>query len=115
MSQSDEISRLADLHQRGALTDEEFSRAKARVLNGSAAQDAPALQALNVLRRSPDDRWLGGVCGGIAGITGMPSWIWRLFFAVLVLFGGTGILVYALMWFFIPMAPVHVGSRQGAV
>jgi phage shock protein PspC (stress-responsive transcriptional regulator) len=115
MSQSEELGRLADLHQRGALTDEEFSRAKARVLNGSAAQDAPAMRALNVLRRSADDRWLGGVCGGIAEITGMPSWIWRLFFSLLAIFGGTGILVYVLFWIFIPLAPSRVGAGQGAV
>jgi phage shock protein PspC (stress-responsive transcriptional regulator) len=114
MSQSDEIAKLADLHQRGALTDEEFSRAKARVLNGAAAQDAPALRALNVLRRDPYDRWIGGVCGGIAKMTGMASWTWRLFFALLVLFGGTGILVYLLLWFFIPLAPEHAGARQEA-
>jgi phage shock protein PspC (stress-responsive transcriptional regulator) len=115
MSQSDEIGKLADLHQRGALTDEEFSRAKARILNGAAAQDAPAFRALNVLRRDPYDRWIGGVCGGIAQITGMPSWIWRLFFSLLVLFGGTGILVYLLLWFFIPLAPERVNARQEAV
>jgi phage shock protein PspC (stress-responsive transcriptional regulator) len=117
MSQSDELGKLAALHESGALTDEEFTRAKARVLNGSAAQEAPAMQALKVLRRDPYDRWLGGVCGGIARITGMPSWTWRLFFSLLVLFGGTGILVYVLFWFFIPLAPVPVTDnvRQGAV
>jgi hypothetical protein len=33
MSIADELRHLHELHQRGALTDEEFSRAKARVLN----------------------------------------------------------------------------------
>ena len=32
MSDSEELNRLADLHQRGALSDEEFARAKDRVL-----------------------------------------------------------------------------------
>ncbi len=33
MSASEELQRLADLHQRGVLSDEEFARAKARVLD----------------------------------------------------------------------------------
>ena len=115
MSQSDELAKLAELHRGGALSDDEFIRAKARVLSGAAAQDAPALNAINVLRRSGDDRWLGGVCGGIALTTGMPSWVWRLLFTVLVLFGGTGILVYLLLWFFVPLAPSRANVKQGAV
>lgn len=65
MSDSEELGRLADLHQRGALSDEEFARAKARVLDGRQGSGAPEGAAkglaLNRLRRSRDDRWLGGV------------------------------------------------------
>lgn len=103
MSISDELARLAELHQRGALSDDEFARAKMRVL-GSAAQrtEAPVLAALNRLRRSRDDAWLGGVCGGIAQMTGLATWIWRLMFALLALCGGTGVLAYVLMWILVP-------------
>ena len=53
MSMSDELGKLQDLHQRGALTDDEFARAKARLLDGPAAHvDSPVLAALNALRRS---------------------------------------------------------------
>lgn len=113
MTQSEELARLAELHRSGALTDEEFSRAKARAIDGAAVQDAPVQDAINGLRRSADDRWLGGVCGGIAQVTGMPSWLWRLFFTLLVLFGGTGLLAYLLLWFFVPLAPQRAGA--GAV
>lgn len=115
MSQSDELAKLAELHRSGALSDDEFVRAKARVLSGAAAQDAPAARAVNLLRRSADDRWLGGVCGGIAQSTGLPSWVWRLFLTVLVLFGGTGILIYLLLWFFVPLAGTPATSDQRAV
>ncbi len=57
---------------------------------------------MNRLRRSATDRWIGGVCGGIARATGVESWIWRLVFAVLLIFGGTGLLVYLLLWIFVP-------------
>lgn len=104
MSLSDELQRLGELHQRGVLSDDEFARAKARVLNGTAstvsASGVPA--AINSLRRSRDDRWLGGVCGGIARLTGVESWIWRILAAVLVLCGGAGVLLYLLLWIFVP-------------
>lgn len=112
MGLSEELGRLGALHERGVLSDEEFARAKARVLDGAPAATAPALQAINALRRSRDDRWLGGVCGGIARITGVESWIWRLMFALLALFAGTGVVVYVLMWLLIPADPL--GSGQGA-
>ncbi|MCX2864821.1 PspC domain-containing protein [Paucibacter sp. PLA-PC-4] len=102
MTISDELEKLADLHQRGALGDEEFSRAKARVLAGDVGSGAPASAAINALRRSRDDRWVGGVCGGLARITGMASWVWRLGFTLLALCGGTGVLFYLLMWIFVP-------------
>jgi phage shock protein C len=42
------------------------------------------------------------ICGGVAGLTGMESWIWRLAFALLFLFWGAGLLLYILLWIFVP-------------
>jgi phage shock protein C len=103
MALSDELGKLDELHQRGALTDEEFSCAKSRLLRGeSAAADAPAVAAINALRRSRTDRWIAGVCGGLARSTGVESWAWRLLFALLLLFGGAGFVLYVLLWIFVP-------------
>ena len=113
MSLSEELGRLGALHERGVLSDEEFARAKARVLGGDPDVTAPALWAINALRRSRDDRWLGGVCGGIARVTGADSWIWRLLFALLALCAGTGVLVYLLMWVLIPADPLTPGRAPG--
>lgn len=107
---SQELQRLAELHQSGRLSDDEYTRAKARVLDGqprtgcdsAARREAPAVAAVNALRRSRNDRWIGGVCGGIARITGLESWIWRLMITLLALFGGTGIVAYLLLWIFVP-------------
>jgi phage shock protein C len=114
MSDSDELGRLGDLHSRGILSDDEFFRAKARVLSGSAATggQAPIVQAVNGLRRSRDDRWLGGVCGGIGRATGVASWLWRLIFTFLALCAGTGVLAYVLMWIFVPLDPARAGAGQ---
>ncbi len=116
MAESDELGKLGDLHSRGILSDDEFSRAKARVLNGSAPAQgqAPIVRAINGLRRSRDDRWLGGVCGGIGQSTGIAAWLWRLVFTALALCAGTGVLVYLLMWIFVPLEPARVGVGQAA-
>lgn len=106
MSTTDDLSRLADLHRNGQLSDEEFAQAKARVLNERALRDQPALVgALNGLRRSRSDRWLGGVCSGLAQTTGLAPWLWRLAFVLFTFFGGAGLLVYLLLWIFVPAEP----------
>ena len=105
MSIADEIAKLEELRNRGALTAEEFERAKARLLDGGDApgpQPGSGMAAVNALRRSTSDSWIGGVCGGIARSTGVESWIWRLIFVVLMLFGGAGVLLYVLLWIFVP-------------
>jgi phage shock protein C len=103
MSLSDELSRLSELRQSGTLTEDEFARAKARLLGGQEAQTAPYMSySVNAFRRSRNDRWIAGVCGGIARATGMESWIWRLFFTVLLICGGAGLLVYFLLAIFVP-------------
>ncbi|MBS0301109.1 MAG: PspC domain-containing protein [Proteobacteria bacterium] len=105
MSIADELSKLDELRQRGTLSDAEFARAKERLL-GTATPPPPVpppvLDAVNRLRRSTGDRWIGGVCGGLARATGLESWVWRLIFAVLILFGGAGIVIYLLLWIFVP-------------
>jgi phage shock protein PspC (stress-responsive transcriptional regulator) len=32
----------------------------------------------------------------------MPSWIWRVIFCLFFFFAGTGLLVYILLWIFMP-------------
>jgi len=116
MAESDELEKLGDLHRRGILSDDEFARAKARVLNGSATAQGqpPIVRAINGLRRSRNDRWLGGVCGGIGQATGIAAWLWRLVFSALVLCAGTGIVVYLLMWIFVPLEPARAEVGQAA-
>jgi phage shock protein C len=103
MGLADELARLDELRSRGALSDAEFQRAKARLLDSPPPPtDIPAVAAINRWRRSRSDRWIGGVCGGLGTATGVESWLWRLAFAVLLLFGGFGGLLYILLWIFVP-------------
>ena len=107
MNIADELERLRSLRDGGALSDEEFSRAKARVLgqtsHAAGADAAGADNVLNNLRRSQGDRVIGGVCGGLGRYTGMPAWIWRVLFCLAVVCFGFGILLYCLMWLFMPL------------
>jgi phage shock protein C len=103
MNLGDELQKLSALHASGSLTEEEFKRAKERLLSSApTASSDPVVTAVNAFRRSRADRWLGGVCGGIARSTGMAAWVWRLIFATLFIFAGAGLLVYVLLWIFVP-------------
>jgi phage shock protein PspC (stress-responsive transcriptional regulator) len=105
MPLSEELDKLDRLHRQGTLTDTEFARAKARVLDGARPEAAGHGGArINALRRSLDDRWLGGVCGGLGELTGVQAWIWRVLFVLAVTCAGTGIAVYLLLWIFVPEA-----------
>ncbi len=103
MALSVDLHKLAELKASGALTDEEFASAKARLLNAQAvpAQE-PVVAAVNAFRRSRSDRVLGGVCGGMGRATGVESWVWRLMFVVFFVFAGAGLLAYLLLWIFVP-------------
>ena len=109
----DELERLNALHERGALTDEEFALAKKRLLEGapdaagsaSRTYSAPS-SSLSRLHRSPMDRWFGGVCGGLGELTGIPAWSWRILFVLTTFLHGLGLLMYVLLWIFVPVQAV---------
>jgi phage shock protein PspC (stress-responsive transcriptional regulator) len=109
MGLAEDLARLAQMHARGELSDDEYARAKARLIDtgppppSGPPSPPPGVAALGALRRSRSERWLGGVCGGLARSTGVEAWIWRLLFALLALFGGAGALVYLLLWLVVPL------------
>lgn len=63
MSLANDLENLEQLRNRGALSETEYSQAKARLLQ-QPETPRPNASSLNGLRRSNVDRWLGGVCGG---------------------------------------------------
>jgi phage shock protein C len=60
---------------------------------------------LQSLTKSESDRWIGGVCGGLGEHTPLPSWTWRLIFVFFLFVMGTGLLLYILLWIFMPGKP----------
>ncbi|HEX2072516.1 MAG TPA: PspC domain-containing protein [Geodermatophilus sp.] len=57
------------------------------------------------LRRSRTDRVIGGVAGGLAEYSGIDALLWRVGFVALAFAGGTGVLVYLLLWVLMPAGP----------
>ena len=70
----------------------------------------PGPPARTQLRRSSTDRMIGGVCGGLADYSGIDPLLWRIGFVALAFAGGSGVLVYLLLWLLMPHA-----DRQTAV
>ena len=86
------------------------SRMTSAPLPNTPPLSAPARPAL---RRSGTDRMAGGVCGGLADYSGIDSLLWRVGFVALTLAGGAGVLVYLLLWIFMPSAPLPPPGPSG--
>jgi len=67
---------------------------------------------LRRLRRSRDDRMIGGVCSGLGRYVGIDPIIFRIVLAALAIFGGVGLLLYALAWLLIPEDGTDVSELQ---
>lgn len=110
MGLADDLEKLKTLRDQGALTDDEYILAKRRVIDGEPAVVRPRIEptptppsALRQFRRSIRDKWLGGVCGGLDDITSIPAWSWRVLFVLLALLHGVGVVIYVLLWIFVPL------------
>lgn len=56
------------------------------------------------LFRDTDNALLAGVCAGVGKYFGMDATIVRLLFLALLFFGGSGILIYIILWLIVPEA-----------
>ncbi|MEB4615508.1 PspC domain-containing protein, partial [Leucobacter sp. M11] len=59
-----------------------------------------------------EERWVGGVAGGIAERTRLDPLIFRGLFIVLTIFGGPGILLYLLGWLFLPERSGRIQAQE---
>ena len=119
MDMADQLQKLKSLREQGALTEEEFTLAKRRVIDGTPGPAAEQNterppSVLHQFKRSLTDRWIGGVCGGLAAMTNLPSWSWRILFLLTVLLHGLGVLAYLLLWIFVPLQtqPPHPDAAE---
>lgn len=68
----------------------------------SAARTATDRSASRRLVRSTNERWLAGVCGGLAHYLGISPVGARVLWLVLSLFPGPMWLLYVALWIFLP-------------
>ena len=62
-------------------------------------------ESIKKLYRSRTDRVIWGVCGGLGEYFGVDSILFRIFFLILALGNGFGILLYLILALLIPSAP----------
>ncbi len=68
-----------------------------------SAQEEGQYSNYKRIYRDPDNRWLGGVCGGLGAYFDIDPLIFRIIF-ILSIFIGAGPIVYLVMWIVIPEA-----------
>lgn len=56
------------------------------------------------LMRDPDDKIIGGVCSGLGHYFGIDAVWLRVILVVFCLLGGSGVLIYIVLWLVMPMA-----------
>ena len=55
--------------------------------------------------RSSRDKKLGGVCAGLAEYFDLDPTIVRIVWLLAIFLGGTGLLLYLILWIALPLAP----------
>jgi PGF-CTERM protein len=68
----------------------------------TSGQERRGYPPLSALRRSRSDRKVLGVAGGLGRWAGVDPLVFRVLFGVLTVFGGSGLLLYALGWLLVP-------------
>ncbi len=58
------------------------------------------------LVRSTTDKMVAGVCGGLAEYFDIDPTLVRALFVIVTLLGGSGILIYIILWLVMPEGPV---------
>ncbi|QBQ42832.1 PspC domain-containing protein [Sphingobacterium psychroaquaticum] len=91
-----QMGQVSDFEDRGEAADD-FQYERSRDEN-------PSDHFGKKLMRDPDDKIMGGVCSGLAHYFGMePRWV-RILLVLFVLIGGSGFLIYVILWIVMPEA-----------
>src|ERR1700730_16580075 len=67
------------------------------------------------LARASADKKIAGVCGGLADYFDLDPTIIRICWLLAVLFAGTGILAYIVLWIVLPVAPAGMVTTSAPV
>lgn len=90
--------------QMGRVSDFEAGEQEEGYTTSEEAYDFPPMSGQRKLMRDPDDKVFGGVCSGLGHYFAIEArWI-RLILVLLFIFGGTGLLLYIILWIVMPLA-----------
>lgn len=67
------------------------------------------------LRRSETDHMIGGVAGGLGTYFAIDPTIIRLVFVLLFVFGGSGLLLYLILWIIVPSESQRYSSSEESI
>jgi phage shock protein PspC (stress-responsive transcriptional regulator) len=67
------------------------------------------------LVRPRGDRWIAGVCSGLARRFGLSAGMVRLIFVLSCLLPGPQVLIYLILWVLMPNEDRYPATRYGAV
>ncbi len=84
-------------------TEEETSQSREKAESSSTKQDFSNSKNKRIYR-DEDNAILGGVCSGLAVYFGVDPVVFRVIFITFTLMGGSGILIYLVLYFAIPEA-----------
>jgi phage shock protein C len=64
------------------------------------------------LYRSKENKLIGGVCGGLGEYFDVDPTIIRLLWVIVILMGGSGILIYLVLWVVIPEKKDNISKKD---
>ncbi|HEY6953700.1 MAG TPA: PspC domain-containing protein [Flavisolibacter sp.] len=106
------MGRVEDFERTDA--EEKASAASGQTSSAYTQTQAEPRRAKGRLYRDGSDKFLGGVCAGIANYMNVDPAIVRLLFAIVTFGGfGTGIIIYLALWIILPVKELdtYVGKR----
>lgn len=87
-----------------AFIDEESANGSSGSTKSSSRKSSYHQKSTKRLYRDPDNRILGGVCGGLGAYFNVDPVIFRIVFILIALGMGSGIIIYIILWIAIPEA-----------
>ncbi len=83
----------------------------AKQMSAGPAQTAatpPPPRSARKLMRSSTDKKISGVCAGMANYLDLDVTLVRVLWVLAFLCGGTGLLLYVILWIVLPVEPLYV-------
>lgn len=86
--------------------------AERKKVSTTANETANKKSSFSRLYRSEKNKMIAGVCGGLGEFFGIDPSIVRLLFILIIIFGGSGILLYIVLWIILPTESAVKGTTE---